>query len=42
MIDAEEILTAVRFPVIPRNAVIVFEKLGLRNSLAISRISLAL
>ncbi len=42
MIDAEEILTAVEFPVIPRNAVIVFEKLGLRNSLAISRISLAL
>ena len=39
---SDEILTALEFPVLPENAVIVFEKLGLRNALAISRISLAL
>lgn len=42
VIEAEEVLTAIEFPVLPDNAVIVFEKLGLRNALAISRISLSL
>lgn len=39
---SDEILTAIEFPPLPQNAVLVFEKLGLRNALAISRISLAL
>ncbi len=42
VLQADEILTAIEFPVLPANAVIIFEKLGLRNVLAISRISLAL
>lgn len=42
VLKPDEILTALEFPVLPENAVIVFEKLGLRNALAISRISLAL
>lgn len=42
VIEADEVLTSIEFPVLPENTVIVFEKLGLRNALAISRISLAL
>lgn len=42
VLQEDEILTAIEFPVMPANAVSAFEKLGLRNSLAISRISLAL
>jgi len=37
-----EILTAIEVPAMPENGAVVFEKLGLRNALAISRISLAL
>lgn len=42
VLESDEVLTAITFPALPENAVIVFEKLGLRNALAISRISLAL
>ncbi len=42
VLQTDEVLTAVEFPELPDHAVIVFEKLGLRNALAISRISLAL
>lgn len=42
VMEENEILTSLEFPVLSDNAVIVFEKLGLRNALAISRISLAL
>lgn len=42
LIEAAEIITSIEFPTIPPKSVIAFEKLGLRNSLAISRISLAL
>ncbi len=42
VLQEDEILVAVEFQALPENAAISFEKLGLRNSLAISRISLAL
>lgn len=42
VLKEDEVLTAIQFSVLPENGVIVFEKLGLRNALAISRISVAL
>ncbi len=42
VMKSAEVLTSLEFPEPPRNAVIVFEKLGLRNALAISRICLSL
>jgi carbon-monoxide dehydrogenase medium subunit/xanthine dehydrogenase FAD-binding subunit len=42
VLETDEVLTALEFPVLPENSVLVFEKLGLRNALAISRISLSL
>lgn len=42
VMNNDEVLTSLEFPVLPQHAVIVFEKLGLRNALAISRICLSL
>lgn len=42
VMKSDEVLISLEFPELPQNAVIVFEKLGLRNALAISRICLSL
>lgn len=41
VIAADEVLTAIEFPMPPQGAKVVFEKLGLRNALAISRLSVS-
>lgn len=42
VIEPDEVLTAIEFPTLAPGAQVVFEKLGLRNALAISRLSVSI